>query len=105
MMHERLICPSVVELFGSKSLIQNNFPLAHMSDIEDPEQYLCDFDLNVTKPTFFRWAILSKSEAGISIVTYCFGLSLEMFEPPPWMRGVLSDLNIPLRMLSEGDKS
>lgn len=102
-MQERLICPTTVELVGSKQLLTSNYPLAQISDIEDPEQFICDFDIDVSKPTFFRWAVLTTSEAGISIVTYCYSLSLDLCDPPPWMRGVLADLKIPLRMLSEGD--
>ncbi len=103
MMYDRLICPNLIELAGTKELIQDNFPLAHMMDIEDPDDLICDFDIEVTKPTFFRWAILRKNGTGIYVVNYCYNLSILLFDPPPWMRGIMADLNIPLRMLSEGD--
>jgi len=105
MVHDRLICPNSIELAGTKELIQDNFPLANMVDVEDPDDNLCDFDIEIEKPTFFRWAILRKSGTGIYVVNYCYNLSILMFDPPPWMRGVMADLQINIRLLSEGDQS
>lgn len=102
-MQERLICPTTVEMVGSKQLIRSNFPLAYLQDVRDEDEFVCDVELPASKPMFFRWALMTTSEAGISIITYCYTLSMEMFDPPSWMRGVLADMNIPLRALSEGD--
>ena|SRR5271165_2045173 len=99
---EQLICPTEVEFIVSKRLIVSNFPLIHMTDIlNSSEEFISNFDFPAPKPSFFKWAITSSSEAGIPVVFYCFNLSLELFDPPPWMRVVLQELKIPYKILSE----
>lgn len=97
MVQERLICPSNIELSATKELIHVHFPLVSYNDVHDPFEYVSDFSIATEMPVFFRWAVTSQSESGLCVVTYCFNLSLQLFDPPTWMKLALVGLNIPLK--------
>lgn len=60
-------------------------------------------DVQVPKPTFFRWAVSSSTESGILVVTYCLELSLAITEQQSWVSAILAELGVPYHLLSEGN--
>ncbi len=85
-MYERLIFATELERAATRQLIRGIFPLAVCIDVPDniAEDFLLDVNIEVEKCIFFRWA--SATQGPSCLILYsCYNMSIELFDPPPWM--------------------
>jgi hypothetical protein len=95
-MYEKLIFPTTTEQAATRQLIVDNWPLAKLTyihdtdEMHDPEYYMLDVEiLNINPQLFFKWCYTSR------VIIYCYQMSLQMMDPPFWMREVLKELHEP----------
>ena len=88
-MYERLIFPTRIEKDGTKQLILTNFPHARIWTVPDYNLsvYVEDMELDIEKEYFFEWAVQT-----YPVLFFCFYLSMELMENPPWIQNVLTKL-------------
>jgi hypothetical protein len=96
-MKDWLVCPTPVELAGSKQLIRDNFPFPVSrwtpEDSHDEDGYSCGFAMpEDVKPWFVRWAL--EDHNGLYVVRYCWRLSVVLLDPPRWMKAILEEQSI-----------
>ena len=92
-MYERLIFASEIERQATRMLIRDVFPHAIMIDLPDGicSDYIFDLNLDIEKCVFFRWAIGTQPDGCVPLY-FCYGMSMELFDPPPWMANELRRL-------------
>jgi hypothetical protein len=83
-MYERLIFATEIERAGTRQMLSAAFPLARIWDVYDDIDFILDMEAACTQETFFRYAIVTPGPARLLIYS-CYGLSMEMHDPPLWM--------------------
>ena len=83
-MYERLIFATELERAATRQLIQQAFPSANLIDLSDADDYILELSVDVEKCIFFRWACATPGPTKLLLYS-CFNMSMELFDPPPWM--------------------
>jgi len=84
--YERLIFATKIERSATRQLIRDSFPSASIIDTPDDlaEDFILDVYVPVEKCIFFRWATSTIGPCRLLLYS-CFTMSMEMYDPPPWM--------------------
>ncbi len=86
-MIERLEFPTKIEQEATRELLKDNWPAIAIASLGDGhETFILEIMVSTDAKLFFKWAYSSR------VLIYCFNLSLELFDPPVYMREALHEL-------------